>query len=118
RDNTATKKNRPLAQTEKGARGNPTKPRTHKSPPQRLRCPITRPETVTPSALHRDDNLPEMPVGIHDIQRFRNLRERKNLVDRQVELAGLHGRPQIGVHQPVDLADLLKRSRAEGDADV
>src|SRR5215468_3941956 len=82
------------------------------------RSRIARPKTVAPSGLHRDGDLAEMAVGLHHLQRVRNLCERKRFVDREVELAGLDGWPQIGAHQPVDLANLLERACAEGDADI
>ena len=44
--------------------------------------------------------------------------ERERSIDRQLELAGANRVPQVGAHQPHDLAYLVERAGAERDADV
>ena len=51
-------------------------------------------------------------------KRRRCLCEREAAVYRQVQDSRLDGAPQIGAHAAIDLAHVLGRTRAEGDADV
>src|SRR5690349_17809673 len=59
-----------------------------------------------------------MGVGAHMRLRRRRLVEREDAVYRQRELAGLDQWPEIGMHATVDLAHLVERAGAEGDADI
>src|SRR5260221_4989656 len=58
-----------------------------------------------PSDTQHD--LAEMSVGAHMRLRRRRLIEREDAVDRQLELARLDQRPQIGAHLAIDLAHLF-----------
>ena len=59
-----------------------------------------------------------MLVGLHVRERLADLVECKHLVDRQLQLAGFHRRPDILADFAEDVADFLDRSGAEGDADI
>ena len=59
-----------------------------------------------------------MPIGFHVLEGLADIVERKHLVDRQLQFAGLHRRPDILADFVKDLADFLDRAAAEGNADV
>ena len=59
-----------------------------------------------------------MLVGFHTVERLADIVERKHLVDRQLQLAAFHRRPDVLLHLDKDVADFLDRAGAEGDADV
>src|SRR4051812_26596917 len=59
-----------------------------------------------------------MAVRLHVGLGLDRLVEAEDPVDRQPELAGLDRGPEILAHAPDDLADLLDRAGAEGDADI
>lgn len=52
------------------------------------------------------------------LERFPDLRKQINLVDRQLQLAALHRRPDVLADFVEDRADFLDGAGAEGDADV
>src|SRR5437660_10154993 len=64
------------------------------------------------------DDLAEVPVGLHVRLRQGRLVEAEDAVDRQPQLAGLDRLPQILPHEPYDLAHLLQAAGAEGDPDI
>src|SRR6201999_372426 len=66
----------------------------------------------------RDDNLAEMLVGFHVLEGFADVVEGKDLVDRQLQFARFHRRPDVLADLVENLADFLDRSGAEGDADI
>src|SRR6266480_7808626 len=66
----------------------------------------------------RHDNLAEVLVGFHVLERLADIVEGEHLVDRQLQLARFHRRPDILADLVKDLADLLDRAGAEGDADI
>ena len=66
----------------------------------------------------RHDDFAEMPVGAHIGQRVGGLIEWESLVDRQAQLAGGDGVPEVLAHQAVYRPNLLDRAGAEGDADI
>ena len=68
--------------------------------------------------LQRDDDLAEMLVGVHVLESFADVVEGKHLVDRQLQLSRFHGRPKVAAGEFEDLADLLDRAGAKGDADI
>src|SRR6185437_13939661 len=68
--------------------------------------------------LQRDDNLAEMLVGFHAFECLADVGECKHLVDRQLQFARFHRRPDIPANFVEDRADLLDRAGAEGDADI
>jgi hypothetical protein len=57
-------------------------------------------------------------VGFHVLERLADLVEGKHLVDRQLQLAGFHRRPDVFPDFAEDVADFLDRAGAEGDADI
>src|SRR3569623_2540212 len=67
---------------------------------------------------HRHDDLAEMLVGLHVLECAVDVVERKHLVDRQLQLAGLDCAPDVFPDLLEDLADLLDGAGAEGDADI
>src|ERR1700753_659468 len=66
----------------------------------------------------RPDNLAKMLVGFHVLEGFADVVEGKDLVDRQLQFARFHCRPDILADIVENLADFLDRSGAEGDADI
>src|SRR5216683_7476490 len=73
----------------------------------------------TPSlASDAQHDLAEMGVGAHMRLRRGRLVEREDAVDRQMKLPRLDQRPEIRAHPAIDLAHLVERAGAEGDADV
>src|SRR5262245_17771251 len=66
----------------------------------------------------RHNNLPQMLVGFHVLERLVDVVEGKHLVDRQLQLSRFHRTPDVLANLPKDLADLLDGPGAEGDADV
>src|SRR6202012_2997552 len=66
----------------------------------------------------RDDDLAEMLVGFHVLERLADVLEFVNLVDRQLQLARFHRAPDILANLVEDLADFLDAAGAEGDADI
>src|ERR1700730_801867 len=75
-----------------------------------------RPARLRP--LQRHDDLAEMLVGFHVLERLADIVEREHLVDRQLQLALLHRRPDVFPDLVKNLADFLDRTGAEGDTDV
>src|ERR1700716_3934367 len=59
-----------------------------------------------------------MPVGFHVLERLADIVEGKHLVDRQLQFARFHRRPDILADFVENLADLLDRAGAEGHADI
>src|SRR5260370_1278337 len=59
-----------------------------------------------------------MPVGLHVLERLADIVERKYLVYRQLQLSGFDRGPDVLADFVEDLADLLDRAGAEGDADI
>src|SRR6202035_2034338 len=70
------------------------------------------------SGLQRHDDLAEMLVGFHALERLADVVEGKHLVDRQLQLSRFDRTPDIPAHLVEDLADLLDGAGAEGDADI
>src|SRR6476661_10638626 len=68
--------------------------------------------------LRNQQNLAEVLVGPHVLMAGLGLRQRIGLVDRHLDAAGLDVVPEVGAHLDEDLAHLLDRAGAEGDADV
>src|SRR6201999_872269 len=66
----------------------------------------------------RHDNLSKMLVGFHVLEGFADVVEGKDLVDRQLQFARFHRRPDILADLVENLADFLARSGAEGHADM
>src|SRR5262245_17491908 len=66
----------------------------------------------------RHDDLAEVLVGFHVLERLADIVERKHLVDRQLQLARFHRAPDVLFDLVEDLADLLDRAGAERDADI
>ena len=66
----------------------------------------------------RHNNLPEMLVGFHVLERFADVVELEDLVDRQLQLARLHRAPDVLADFVEDLPDFLDGAGAEGDADI
>ena len=66
----------------------------------------------------RYDDLAEMPVGLHVLERLADIGEGEHAVDRQLQLARFHRAPDIFPARVEDLANLLDRAGADGDADV
>src|SRR6516162_3686621 len=66
----------------------------------------------------RHDNLAEMLVGFHVLERLVDVVEGKHFVDRQLQLSRFHGTPDVLPDLVKDLADLLDGAGAEGDADI
>ena len=59
-----------------------------------------------------------MLVGFHVLERFSDLGERIDLVDRQLQFSRLHRAPDVFPDLVKDLADFLDGAGAEGDADI
>src|SRR6185437_4135298 len=72
---------------------------------------------AAPSA-HADHDLAEMLVGAHLAEGLGDIGELVGLVNGQAQLAALYRRPQIGAHQPYDLAHFVRCAGAKGHADV
>src|SRR5581483_756884 len=68
--------------------------------------------------LKSDDNLAEMLVGFHVLERLADILELVDLVDRQLQLARFHCAPDILADLVEDLADFLDAAGAESDADI
>jgi hypothetical protein len=68
--------------------------------------------------LKRHHDLPKMLVGFHVLERLADIVEGKHLVDRQLQLAAFHRRPDVVADFVENLADFLDRAGAEGDADI
>jgi hypothetical protein len=68
--------------------------------------------------LQRHHDLPEVLVGFHAVERRADVVEFVDLVDRQLHLARLYGRPDVFPHLFKNLADFLDGAGAEGDADI
>jgi len=62
------------------------------------------------SALQRHDDLAEMLVGFHVLERLADIVECEHLVDRQLQLALLHRTPDILADFAKNLADFLDRA--------
>src|ERR1700730_5682559 len=73
---------------------------------------------IDPDRLQRHDDLAEMLVGFHVLERLADIVECEHLVDRQLQFALLHRSPDILADLAKDLADFLDRAGAEGDADI
>src|SRR5229473_1055382 len=78
----------------------------------------TRGAEIDPDWLKRHDDLAEVLVGFHVLERLADIGEGKHLVDRQLQLALLHRSPDIPADFAENLADFLDRAGAEGDADI
>src|SRR4051812_21306687 len=59
-----------------------------------------------------------MLVSLHVLERRADLGKRIDLVDRQLQLAGFYGAPDVLADFVEDLADFLDGAGAEGDADI
>src|SRR5580704_3276570 len=59
-----------------------------------------------------------MLVSAHHGERVADIGKLEGLVDRQRQLAGLDGRPEVGAQQPVDFAKLLDAASTEGHSDI
>ena len=59
-----------------------------------------------------------MLVGFHVFERLADVVECKHLVDRQLQFARFHRRPDVLADFTEDLADFLDRAGPEGDADI
>ena len=59
-----------------------------------------------------------MLVGFHALERLADVVEGKHLVDRQLQFARFHRRPDVVANFVEDVADFLDRAGAEGDADI
>src|SRR5438477_146123 len=70
------------------------------------------------TASQRHDDLAEVLVGFHVLERCSDLVEPKDLVDRQLQLARFDGRPDVLADLVKNLADFVDGPRAEGDADI
>src|SRR5882757_127346 len=68
--------------------------------------------------LKRHDDLAEMLVGFHVLERLADVSEGEHLVDRQLQLAGFDRAPDVLPDLVEDLADFLDGAGAEGDADI
>src|SRR5579863_9948982 len=68
--------------------------------------------------LQRHDNFAEMLVGFHALEGLADVGKCKHLVDRQLQCARFHRRPDVVANLVEDVADLLDRAGAEGDADI
>src|SRR5271166_6592267 len=66
----------------------------------------------------RHDDLAEMLVGFHVLERLADVVEFEHLVDRQLQFARFHRAPDVFSDFVEDLADFLDGSGAEGDADI
>jgi hypothetical protein len=67
---------------------------------------------------HRHDDLAEVLVGFHVLERLADVLEPVDLVDRQLPLARFHRAPDVLADLVEDLADLVNGAGAEGDADI
>src|SRR5438874_10954138 len=67
---------------------------------------------------HRHDNLAEMLVRLHVLERLVDVVEGKHLVDRQLQFSRLDRAPDVLADFLKNLADLLDGAGAEGDADI
>src|SRR5580658_7162409 len=65
---------------------------------------------------HHD--LAEVLVGFHMRERLADVVKGKHLVDRQLQFARLHRRPDILSNLLENLADFIDRAGPEGDADI
>jgi hypothetical protein len=66
-------------------------------------------ESLSPGhddSLKRHDDLAEVLVGFHVFKRLADIVEGKHLVDRQLQFAGFHRRPDILADLVENLADL------------
>src|SRR5215475_4555608 len=63
------------------------------------------------SSSQRHDDLAEMLVGFHVLERLADVVELVDLVDRQLQLARFDRAPDV-------LADFVEGAGAEGDADI
>src|SRR5262249_21378572 len=68
--------------------------------------------------LHRHHDLAEVFVGFHVLEGRADISELVDLVDRQLQLAAFHCAPDVLADLIEDLAHLLDRPGAEGDADI
>src|SRR5271169_5731469 len=66
----------------------------------------------------RHDDLAEMLVGFHVLERLADVVEGKHLVDRQLQFARFHCAPDVLADFVEDLADFLYRAGTKGDADI
>src|ERR1700730_9990900 len=73
---------------------------------------------VRDTKLQRHHDLAEMLVGFHVLERLADVVKGEHLVDRQLQFARFDRTPDIPAHLVEDLADLLDRAGAEGDADI
>src|SRR5439155_4301935 len=65
---------------------------------------------------HHD--LAEMLVGFHVRERFADVGEVENLVDRQLQFSRLDRAPDVLADVVEDFTDFLDRAGTEGDADI
>src|SRR6201989_2612227 len=66
----------------------------------------------------RHDDLAEMLVGFHVLERLADVLEFVDLVDRQLQLAAFHCAPDVLADLVEDLTDLLDGPGAKGHADI
>src|ERR1700747_1323597 len=66
----------------------------------------------------RHDDLAEVLVGFHVLERLADVVEGIDLVDRQLQLARFHRSPDVFPDLLENLADFLDGAGAEGDADI
>ena len=59
-----------------------------------------------------------MLVGFHVLERLADIVEGEHLVDRQLQFSRFHCRPDVVADAIENIADLLDRAGAEGDADL
>src|SRR6516225_10337717 len=75
-----------------------------------------QPNFITASKRH--DNLAEMLVGFHVLERLADLVEGKHLVERQLQFARFHRTPEILAYLVENRTNLLDGTGTEGDADI
>jgi hypothetical protein len=69
-------------------------------------------------ALQRHNDLAEVLVGFHVLERFADLVELVDLVDRQLQLARFDRAPDVFPDLVEDLANFLDGAGAESNADI
>src|SRR5579871_5732588 len=74
---------------------------------------------ISPKLISKlDDDLAEMLVGVHALERLADVVKGKHLVDRELQLARFHRAPEVAAGELENLADFLDRAGAEGDTDI
>src|SRR5690349_5945133 len=68
--------------------------------------------------LQRHDDLAEVLVGFHVLERLADVLELEDPVDRQLEFPRLYRAPDVLADLVENLADFVDGAGAEGDADI